>query len=911
LSNVIGDNGGDGVNIRNVYSSNATANVVQSNLIDYNLDGINISSADNVIGGATAGNTIVFNQRNGITISSMNLSLNNMETTAIAKAQPTGNVVQGNTIGTNQTGTLDQGNTLEGILIADAAGNTIGGLTATPGSALGNIISGNNIGVRILNASATGNLLEGNLIGTAADGKTVLPNAVDGVRIENAPGNTVGGTVSGAANVISGNNWGLRLTGSGATGNLVEGNFIGTSSSESTGSTSTTTTGGTSSTSTITTNSALLPVRNAIDGVLIDQGASNNTIGGTATGAPNTIAFNVDNGVEVVSGTGNSVLSNLIFSNGLLGINLDGEGLTPNLAVATAMPNDFQNAPVITSVVSSGTSTIISGTLNSVANMSFLVQFYSNEVTTGSGPGFTLLGSVTVSTDASGSASFNAPVPIAPALGSLVSATATNLSTGDTSEFSANFVYQLTAQFSAPTYTVSETAGTATIVVTLSSGGSTSPVDVNFVTSGGTAVAGVNYKPASAMLVFSPGQTSQSVAIAVIHDFEVTGPLTVDLALFSPSPGVMLGTPSTAVLTIQDVDHYGAFQFGSSTQIVPAGATVANVTVDRVGGAGGTVMVDYNTVPGTAVPGTDYTSESGMLTFGPDVTSQTITIPILNSAAGSDKTFSVVLSNPTNGATLGTPATLTITIAPKVVPPTPPPPPSVGPVITNLQLLNNGKAITGILLSFDKALDPVRAENVANYGNVIRTAGPDGVFGTYDDGLVRITSAAYNPATNSVTLTPAAPLPLKVLYQIAIDQNANTLTGAGVSDITGALLNAGITGGPYVALFALGTKLAYSDGDGNRVSLTLTGGGLMELRLGSNSDAQQLRIIGAHPGRSTLTGTVRRAAPGASGRTPLTVLLGTSGVKVHLKNFLIGATATTPVTPKKSLIHKIKHILHR
>ena len=149
---------------------------------------------------------------------------------------------------------------------------------------------------------------------------------------------------------------------------------------------------------------------------------------------------------------------------------------------------------------------------------------------------------------------------------------------------------------------------------------------------------------------------------------------------------------------------------------------------------------------------------------------------------------------------------------------------------------------------------------MANYGNVIRTAGPDRVFGTYDDGLVTIASAVYNAATNTVTLTPAAPLPLNVLYQIAINQNANTVTGAGVADTTGALLNGGVTGGPYVAQFALGTRLSYADGTGNRVALALTGGGLMELRLGPDSQAQQLRLIGAQPGRSTLNGTVRRGA---------------------------------------------------
>ena len=897
LSNVIGDNGGDGVRIQNVFTRSATANVLQANLIDFNLDGINISSSNNIVGGTAAGtgNTIVSNQRNGITISGMNLSLSNVETTAIANAQPTGNQVQGNLIGTN--GTVDDGNTLDGILIADAAGNTIGGLTPTPGSAPGNVISGNNVGVRILNTQATGNLIEGNLIGTGSNGTTVLPNAFDGVEIDNAPRNTVGGTAfSTAANELSGNNVGLHLTGSGAAGNVVQGNSIGTNMLQGT-----------------------TAVRNAIDGVLIDQGASNNMIGGTAPGAPNTIAFNVANGVDVVGTTtiGNSVLSNTIYGNGLLGINLNGNGATPAIALAPSGPNNFQSAPVITSVVSSGSSTMISGTLNSLASTNFLIQFYSDNATTGSGPGFTLLGAVTVTTGADGSASFSGTVPVSLALGSLVSATATNVATGDTSEFSADFDYLLTAQFSAANYTVNETDGAAIITVLLSSGNSTSNVDVNFATSGGSAVAGVNYTPISVILVFAPGQTSQTVSIPVMHDFQVTGPLTVGLTL-SPGSGVSPGSPINALLTINDVDKPGALEFAASAMNVNTGATVANVTVLRVGGAGGTVSVAYATGGGTAVPGSDYTSESGVLTFRPGDISKTIAVPILNSTAGNDKTFTLMLSNPSGGASLGTPVTVTITIAPtKPIPPVPPVPPvpppnAVGPTVTDLHLIGNGAAITAIVLDFSGPLDPARAAFVPNYGNVVRTAGADRVFGTLDDGLVAITSAVYNPANNSVTLTPSTPLPLNVLYQIAVNQNANAATGAGVADPTGALLNAGLTGGPYVAQFALGTKVSYIDGGGNHVALSLTGGGQMELRLGDDSEGQQLRIIGARPGRSTLTGQVHPVAPGASGRTLLASIIGASGVKIHLNKFVIGPVSRDVISPKKmSLLHKVKHILKR
>jgi hypothetical protein len=308
-----------------------------------------------------------------------------------------------------------------------------------------------------------------------------------------------------------------------------------------------------------------------------------------------------------------------------------------------------------------------------------------------------------------------------------------------------------------------------------------------------------------------------------------------------------------------------------------------------------------------------------MLTFQPGQMSKTIAIPILMGTATSGRNFAVALSNPNGGASLGSPAALTVTLTVPsnqnqswtnsngVIPN------AVGPTIKNLQLLTNGGAVTGIVLYFDRALDPARADNVANYGGLIRSAGPGGVFGTLNNGLVGISSASYDPTNNTVTLTPAGPMPLNTLYQLTVNQNANALANAGVADTTEALLNAGTTNSPYVAEFSLGTRLTYIDATGNKVGLKLTGGGLLELRLGPDGDAQQLRILGAVPGKSSLQGQVRRAARGATGHTPLPVLIGSAGVKVHLKSFTLQTVATAPATPtvprKPTLVHRIRHIL--
>ena len=107
------------------------------------------------------------------------------------------------------------GNTIVGNFIGtDASGgiarpNTFSGVLATTagnqigGTAPGdrNVISGNNVGVFFLNAGASGNLLQGNYIGVNAAGTADLGNTNVGVQINNAPGNTIGQTASNMFNV--------------------------------------------------------------------------------------------------------------------------------------------------------------------------------------------------------------------------------------------------------------------------------------------------------------------------------------------------------------------------------------------------------------------------------------------------------------------------------------------------------------------------------------------------------------------------------------------------------------------------------------------------------------------------------------------------------------------------------------
>jgi len=102
------------------------------------------------------------------------------------------------------SGTAKLGNTLDGVRIqAGATANTVGGTV----SGAANVISGNaRFGVYLDNSGTSGNVVLGNKIGTDVNGTAKLGNSIDGVAIASgATANTVGGTASGAANVISGN----------------------------------------------------------------------------------------------------------------------------------------------------------------------------------------------------------------------------------------------------------------------------------------------------------------------------------------------------------------------------------------------------------------------------------------------------------------------------------------------------------------------------------------------------------------------------------------------------------------------------------------------------------------------------------------------------------------------------------
>jgi hypothetical protein len=280
------------------------------------------------------------------------------------------------------------------------------------------------------------------------------------------------------------------------------------------------------------------------------------------------------------------------------------------------------------------------------------------------------------------------------------------------------------------------------------------------------------------------------------------------------------------------------------------------------------------------------------LTFGPGVTTQSFTVPILDDPfVEPDETVLLTLGIPSGGATLGGATAAILTIINDDLD-------RFGPVVADVQTIPGRRGITGLRLIFNEPLNAARAQDLFNYDLV--SEGRDGRFGTFDDARVGLRSATYDPATSSVTLTPAGPLRLGRFYRIRVNPTIIPVSGRNITDVADNVLDGdanGIPGGTYVALIGRGPNLRYFDRDGDELTVQLRRGGTLELRRAPDGEAEQLRILNPRPGRSELTGHLRLPRTGSDGRTTIPVILGSRGVRIRLRTppFFIGRVSEAAV----------------
>ncbi|HZI60435.1 MAG TPA: Calx-beta domain-containing protein [Pyrinomonadaceae bacterium] len=625
-----------------IFVTNCDNNVFQANYLGLeptgtaarpNGVGLFLSnSSNNLIGGTTAAarNVISANLTAGINLSGSN------------------NVVQGNYIGTNPSGTAGIGFAQNGIEISGAgtANNLIGG--TSPGA--GNVISGNSRGIVIV---ATGTTIQGNLIGTDATGTSKINGSVIGIQTLNSTNTVVGGLTAGARNIISGHGGnGVFLSG---VGSRLQGNFIGT---DITGTLAL----GNSNTGVVAGNGALIggttpEARNVIaanggfgnialgennSGVAATvqgnyigtdvtgtKALSSNSqngitiftnghlIGGTAPGARNVISGNV-NGIRVgvFSGdvTGNVILGNLI------GLNAQGTGPLPNSQTGVHFASAQNN------------------TLGGLAPAA------ANKIAFNGGPGVVLTFATRISIRGNSIFGNNG-------LGIDLDASGVSPNDLNDPDVGANNLQNFPV-----INTVSSNGSSTTILGSLNSTPNTT-FQIDFYSNAAVDPSGHG----EGALFFST--TSVTTNASGNASIDVTFPIAL------PSGRVISATATdpngnTSEFSAAPASAAaGSVQFGFDSFFVIEDVGMATVTVQRAGGFSGNLSVEYETTNGTAIAGQDYTASSGTVNFANGETSKTIQIPITNdSTTEPDETFTLSLKNPSALDSLGAPMSMVITI---------------------------------------------------------------------------------------------------------------------------------------------------------------------------------------------------------------------------------------------------------
>jgi CSLREA domain-containing protein len=487
------------------------------------------------------------------------------------------------------------------------------------------------------------NVISGNFLGTDAEGATALPNG-GGVSIISGSDNRIGGITPGDLNVISGNGAGnsgdgVLVSGDQTKGTLVLGNHIGVGAL------------------------GFQPLGNAQFGINL-IGAPGTTIGGRLEGAGNTISANGNTGLRISSSSGNKVLGNFIgtspggleaLGNGNQGVRLDNANdniiggsfigepnvIAANIDVGIRLEesnnNRIQGNFIGTNslgfsglgntdagiFVHSGTGNRV--TNNAIANNGGLGinlngGFLPNDGVTPNDPGDPDTGPNNLQ---------NFPV-----LTSAVRTTDDLVDVQGTLNSTPNTTFSI------------EYFASSSCDPSLNGEGGRSLGILDFTTDGGgNAVI--------ATTVSAGFISDQFLTTTAIDPAGNTSEFSrcVPISAMAPSP-TPTPAPTPAVL-----------QFGQAVYSLTEDCTGAVISVSRTGDTSQAVSVDYSTQPGTASDRSDFDTASGTLNFAPGVTALSFDVLISeDSLTEGTETATLVLSNPSSGAALGSQSSATLEI---------------------------------------------------------------------------------------------------------------------------------------------------------------------------------------------------------------------------------------------------------
>lgn len=380
--------------------------------------------------------------------------------------------------------------------------------------------------------------------------------------------------------------------------------------------------------------------------------------------------------------------------------------------------------------------------------------------------------------------------------------------------------------------------------------GAPQPWSFTYALTPSTGLAGVDYTaPTTTTINVPASQSTYTISIPILADDNNVNDTSFFVRLTSGTIGTSpaLGNDTTATVNITNADTDVAV--ANSTYTATPGSGVLPITINRTGRSDEAIVVTYTTADGTATAGTDYTATSGSITLAAGQTSATVNVPILTPVNSNNptRTFSfkitgVSLADPTQANTY----TLNYSSTPSTV--------SIAGLVTATSIqLQSGKPgqINRVVVTFSDPLSAATASNTYNY--VLTTTGKKGGFSSQ----VVLTNATYDAATNSVTLFTKKNLSNNKLYQLSIRTDGGLVSTSNEPFVTGA---PGGLGGTQVATFATGSKIKYSDPDGDIVTLQMKHGGTFQFIDGINGGYPSLVLAGT--AKSQLTGTLKQVGDG-------------------------------------------------
>jgi len=557
--NVISGNGVFGVDLA------GESHVVQGNLIGTDDEGRHpIPNGAASPGGAGIRISGAFHTIGGSDMAARNLISANRGFGGVLMTNATSCAVQCNLIGPDATGLRNLSGQQNGIVLINGTFNTIGG----SGDVDGNVISGHEDTGLIFLGQSRGNVAQRNFIGSTRSGLVALGGG-SGIELgPEATQNLIGGSEYSVGNLVSGNEAdGMRVDGP---GNFLQSNLIGV---DVTG---------------------YRPLPNG--GVGIALSSSNTYVAG------NRIAWNGYEGVlaRPESGGGNTITVNAIWLNAQLGIDLAKLG-EPFGAVTLndpmdpdTGPNGLQNFPVLTNVTVANGRLTVQGELNSRPLRSYRLEVFAvaEADASGFGEGQLFLVSTNVFTSAQGRAGFSATVKFIRRF-DYISATATDLFTGDTSEFSeAKRDPRAQPDIRVSDAVVAESGNgspVANFVVRLAPVPYSLPVSVEYTTVNGTAIAPDDYASLSGTLTFAPGETNKTISVPIVADALTETEERFYLRLGLATNGVPVDAEGIGII----------LDSPANSRIAELRPTSAGITVSFGALAGKRYAVEYSAVVGS------------------------------------------------------------------------------------------------------------------------------------------------------------------------------------------------------------------------------------------------------------------------------------------------------------------------